>query len=207
MRKLFSLAVACTIWLLMFTGSAAANITYEVGFTINGGSVTGTITTDDFTGPLFTSDIVGFNLTLMDQNAEAMLTNPGDASIFIGSGFLVANATGTALSFNFNNTQGFVNFFSSVTGQCQPLLSVRGTAAGGTLCNSTSPTGITIAATPGPPGSVSGTPATTAQGDLGLVNGEFPLEGGAPTPTPEPASLGMVLVGLVSVIGLRKLRF
>jgi hypothetical protein len=193
MRKLFLPAVACTLW-LMFTGSAAAaDIVYPVNFSVDGGSVSGTITTDGFLGPLFTVDIVSFDLTLTDPTpATATLIDPGNASVFLGGGALVATAT--TLTFNFN--QGaFANFTSTDTG-CQPLLSLRG--AGGSLCNGTSGTLVEIAAASGPPGAVSGTPATA----LFTPGGEFPLE---EVPAPEPASLGMILVGLVGVISLLRL--
>src|SRR5262249_56396798 len=68
MRKLFLPAVACTLW-LMFTGSAAAAITYTLNVPVGAGSVTGTITTDGFIGSLFAVDITSFSLQLNDPSS------------------------------------------------------------------------------------------------------------------------------------------
>ena len=141
MRKLFSLAVICTLW-LMFTGSAAADIVYHVNDTVAGGSVIGTITTDGATGLLFNGDITAFNLTLFDGTGTATLTSGvNGGTVFIGPGGLTATAT--ALMFNFNASGTFVNFFTSPG--CVPIWTLRGST--GTACNGVSGPASSVQAT------------------------------------------------------------
>ena len=185
MRKLFLLAAACTLW-LMFSERAVADIVYEVHQSVDMGSVAGTITTDGTVGPLSTLDIVSFDLNLFDWTTTASLIDGvHGGSVFIGSGGLIA--TPTQLLFDFNASGPFVNFFTSPG--CTPLWSLR--TDGGSTCNGISGTVNAIAAS-----------ATTM-----TVMSEI----GAGTVTigviPEPGSLGLLVAGLVSLIGLRKLRF
>lgn len=184
MRKLCLLAVVCTPW-LMFTESAAADIVYDVNDIVDGGSVVGTITTDGTLGPLSTVDIVNFDLMLSDQTATATLIDGvNGGSVFIGSGGLVA--TPTELMFDFNNSGAFVNFFSS--SGCEPVWTLR--AGGGTACNGISGTVNAIqASADSMPAIAPGVGNTT----IGAV--------------PEPGSVGLVVAGLVSLLGLRKRRF
>jgi len=195
MRKLFLPAVACTLW-LVFTGSAAAQIVYPVNLSADGGSVVGSITTDGTLGPLSTFDIVSFDLTLTDLSGSAQLAAGLDNdTVFIGGGL---SATPTALTFDFGNSGAFVNFFSAGSAGmpgCTPIWTLR--AEGGATCN-----GIT--------GTVD---AIALSADLTLAAimmqqpGDQLTVAELPVSAPEPASLGMLIVGLVSMIGLRKLRF
>jgi len=188
MRKLFLPAVACTL-LLMFTGSAAAaDIVYEVNLGVGQGSVTGSITTNGALGTLFNGDIVSFDLMLSVPPTTETLATPGD-TVFIGPGGLMA--TPTELTFNFNASGTFVNFIGGASG-CEPLLTLRG--SGGTACNGLSGPAAGIALTDGSAAS------TTESGTVTIGAQQV-------TPAPEPASLAMIAVGLVSMIGFRRLRF
>ena len=192
MRKLFLPAVACTLW-LMFTGSAAAaNIPYPVNLIADGGSVMGTITTDGTLGPLSTFDIVSFDLTLTDLSGSAQLaTGLDNDTVFIGGGL---SATPTALTFDFNNSGSFLNFFSPNSADgCSPIWTLR--SGGGTTCNGITGTVDAI-------GFSDGFVETTPGSDNPIIAGQE-----APPTVPEPAGLAMIVVGLVSMIGLRKLRF
>jgi hypothetical protein len=189
MKKLFSLAVVCTFW-LAFTGSAGADIIYHVNLPVDGGSVTGTITTDGAIGTLFNGDITAFNLTLFDGTATATLMDGvNGGSIFIGAGSLAA--TPTDLTFNFNLSVTFVNFFTSPG--CQPIWTLR--TNGGSACNAVSGTVMSVQAT-----STTG-PATMSE--IGAGNVVI----GTTTVIPEPGSVGLMVTGLASLIGLRKRRF
>jgi len=199
MRKLFLPAVACTLW-LMFTGSAAAAITYTLNVPVGAGSVTGTITTDGFIGSLFTVDITSFSLQLNDPSSPppAVLDSSTGGLIFIGSGSLVA--TPDTLTFDFASG-GFVNFFQGPGTTCFPVWTLRAPGSGGTSCNGLAATSnfgidaLQVSSTASVIGDVS-VPSSTV---LDLTPG--------PVATPEPASLAMIVAGLVSMIGLRKLRF
>ena len=189
MRKLFLLLVVCTFW-LMFTGSAAADIVYHVNNKVGVGSVTGTITTDGTTGILFTFDIVAFNLTLNDGTGTATLTRGvNGGTVFVSGGSLTATATD--LMFNFNTSGTFVNFFTSPG--CQPIWTLR--TSGGSACNMVSGTVSSVQAT-----STTG-PATISEIGAGTVTI------GTTTVIPEPSSVGLMVAGLASLIGLRKRRF
>jgi hypothetical protein len=187
MRNLFSLAVACTLW-LVFTGSAAADIVYDVHGPVGPGFVTGTITTDGTIGTLFTFDIVAFNLTLNDGTATATLASGVNGGlVFVSGGSLTATATD--LMFNFNTSGTFVNFFTSPG--CQPIWTLR--TSGGTACNLVSGTVMSVQA------SSSTGPATVSETGAGNVV--------IATVVPEPGSVGLMVAGLVSLIGLCKRRF
>jgi hypothetical protein len=189
MRTLFSLAVVCTFW-LAFTGTAAADIVYHLNLPVAGGSVTGTITTDGATGTLFTSDIVAFDLKLNDGTATATLMNGVNGGlVFVSGGSL--SATATDLMFNFNTSGTFVNFFTSPG--CRPIWTLRTT--GGSACNSVSGTVSSVQAT-----SSTG-PATMSE--IGAGNVVI----GTTTVIPEPGSVGLMVAGLFSLIGLGKRRF
>src|SRR5215831_2721088 len=196
MRKLFLPAVACTLW-LMFTGSAAAaTIDYPVNLMVGAaGSIVGDITTDGRIGTLHNGDIVSFSLTLDSPNSttapETLASNSG-GSVFIGPGGLAASAT--ALTFDFNNSGSFLNFFSPNSADgCSPIWTLR--SGGGTTCNGITGTVDAI-------GFSDGFVETTPGSDNPIIAGQE-----APPTVPEPAGLAMIVVGLVSMIGLRKLRF
>jgi len=190
MRKLFWLAVSCTLWLLFTGSSAVADIVYHVSAPVGPGFVSGTITTDGTIGTLFTFDIVTFNLTLNDGTGTANLTRGvNGGTVFVSGGSL--SATATDLMFNFNTSGTFVNFFTSPG--CQPVWTLRTT--GGSACNSVSGTVSSVQAT-------SGTgPATMSE--IGAGNVVI----GTTTVIPEPGSVGLMVAGLVSLIGLCKRRF
>jgi hypothetical protein len=173
---------------LTFTGSAAADIIYHINLPVDGGSVTGTITTDGATGTLFNGDITAFNLTLFDGTGTATLTDGvNGGSVFIGAGGLTA--TTTDLMYNFNAGGTFVNFFTSPG--CEPIWTLRG--SGGTACNGFSGPGMAVQATP-----TTGPATMSETGNVTI---------GTTTVIPEPASVGLMVAGLTSLIGIRKRRF
>jgi hypothetical protein len=123
--------------------AAAADITYFVNQTIAGGSVDGTITTDGFTGPLFTGDIVNLNLiTSVGGDTTTLMSGVNGGLVFFVGGGLSATPDGTQLQFNFGGQGTFANFFTNPTtgpaALCAPIWSMR--TAGGTNCNGTSGT-------------------------------------------------------------------
>lgn len=196
MRTLFLPVVVCTLW-LMFTGSAAADTVYQVDETVGPGSVMGTITTDGIQGPLFTVDIVSFDLTLFDgTNTATLASGVNGGSVFIGSGALVANGD----FLNFSGVSGaFVNFFTAPsTTACTPLWTLR--VGGGSTCAGPSVAGSVLPIS----GNVNAIAASlTTMASAPLTPGNSFVVG----VVPEPGSFGMIVAGLVGILGFRKLRF
>ena len=206
MRKLFLPAVACTLWLLMFTGSAAANITYTVDNTIPGGSITGTITTNGMLGTITGFGIPpdqffqGYDLvlTIGVQSTTIMGTGTNNTGPFgAGLAFGSLTATDTELTWNFDGSNSFLNFQPSLfgTGQCFVLRNTAnlGLADCGIGMSNIPTNAITTAVD-----------TSTSLSSPGL-SGPFVLGTAVPA-VPEPATVWLMLAGfgLVSVIGFRK---
>jgi hypothetical protein len=131
----------------------------------------------------FNGAIVSFNLTLSDQSGTATLIDGvNGGTVFIGPGGL--SATPTELLFNFGASGSFVNFFTSPG--CEPIWTLRG--SGGTACNGIS----------GPVNAVQVSSTSVAASVPGV--GILPIG-----VIPEPGTVGLMVAGLVSLIGLRKL--
>jgi len=101
-------ALALVCGLVAAGPSAAANITYHVDQSIDGGSVTGTLVTDGDLGVLDSSDIVSFNLVLQGMGSVSMLSS-SSAGFEIAGGDLMAQ--GNQLLFNFSGSDnGYMLF-------------------------------------------------------------------------------------------------
>jgi hypothetical protein len=105
-------ALLCALVVCLAPAFTRADITYNISFTVGGGSVSGFIQTDGAIGPLATSDIKNWNLLVTDGAASFDLTPSnsaeGMANLLPNPGF---TATATTLSYDFSDTSSnFVIF-------------------------------------------------------------------------------------------------
>ncbi|MHA6723459.1 PEPxxWA-CTERM sorting domain-containing protein [Sphingomonas sp. RS2018] len=113
--------------LLLASVAAPANaVVFNMSRSVGKASVTGTITTDDTTGVLQTSNITAFDLTLVDAQGTRTITSTGD-SPFISIFGSALTATTSGLFFNLSATgnngfllvnQGPQAFYCIQTGAC-----------------------------------------------------------------------------------------
>jgi hypothetical protein len=172
----------------MLTGSAAANIIYHADDHVGVGTVTGTITTDGVIGTLGAGDILSFNLTLFDGTGTATLTSGVNGRVAITSNNVTATAT--QLLFNFNSNGGLLNFFDTST--CSPPEWSFETVGSGVACNGTTGNQMGVSAV------------------LPFGSGTYSNKSGNTvfaSTVPEPGSMGLMVAGLASLIGLAKRRF
>jgi hypothetical protein len=186
----------------------ASNIVYAINTTIvsanptgnplQSDTVLGSITTDGTIGVLATSDIVSWNLDLIDNlNAanDVDLTPTNSAIVVNSGGDLSASATG--LSFNYSSPgefgiqgtlhgafSGYSYFcFSAVGGDClagETIAPQYYAVDGAVLTGASAPVGVQPLAPPTPP---------------------------TPGVVPEPSTYGLVLTGLLGLGGSLKRKF
>lgn len=188
-RKLLLLAVVCTLCLVFTESAAATDITYRVDVSVAGGSVMGTITTDGTRGPLRGLNIVSFNLTLFDGEARATLMNGVDGGEALTFGNLALTATPTQLMYDFNLDNAAVDFQAT---PCPPVWSLQGPMTETSPCTGIPGTGMIVQAGPGTHAAFMSEVGTRKIGTASAV--------------PEPGSLGLMVTGLLSLIGLCKRR-
>jgi len=95
--------VAIAAFATVAMASAAQATVYNVNFSVGGGGVTGTITTNGALGVLSTGNITSWALTLND-GSSTLAINPGNSGdVVLGSAF---TATAGGLFFNFGLANG-----------------------------------------------------------------------------------------------------
>jgi hypothetical protein len=113
--KLFSVLA---IMLGMVTQFANAQITYNVDRAVGSGSVTGTITTDGTIGPLSTSNVLSWELTLTAPNLQGgpsvTISSLDQQQTFVTPG--VVTATSTDLLFDISGGSGDGAFLLQASG-------------------------------------------------------------------------------------------
>jgi len=197
-----------------FTGlAAAADITYDVDQTVGAATVTGTITTNGFTGSVGNFQAGGsaffqsYDLTLTGGGQTATIVGPtNQGGPFGGNIGFSLSATPTELIWNFGGGNSALNFAQQIApaaSACWQLLGSGGTPSStASQCMATS---VIPRPTNGMAVGIGSSLFTSAlSGPVVFAKVGPPPPPPPPPSVPEPGSLGLLAAGLVGLLGLRK---
>jgi hypothetical protein len=189
MRQQVKIALlGCAAAALAAVSPANATV-YNVNRTIDGGSVVGTITTDDATGTIAPSDFIAWDLVLTGVGATTTITNNDPGATVWGSGVDIT-ADATNVSFNFSGSDGGFLVFQDGMGSGNSYWCVNSTNGACSASESVVPQNF-----------------TDPSARFATLSGNQVIASAAGA-APEPATWALMLVGFAGLgyAGLRQSR-